>query len=676
MNHSDRSDHTNDGEQASLPALQNHRGVEDFLQAFNQALICVRFRRPLNSYTSNAMLRASYRSSRLHFINDAAARLFGVTQAQREQEPTCAELQNPIIDTLISHAFPVGEAELTQDLKNSPRLTVDLTPEYDLLLQVEPTFVFEGDGARDVWLRVTDRTQEERLLREQRQLQHERELAMNAASLFHFQFDREADSVFIDPRGLVGTGLSSMPDKLSEVLALLGQEQQEYNELKLQEFLAGESMLISFVARIRNPASTLVYLEFWGMSNAEGDGRGFGMFRDVTRPRLLQAQLQEKETLERLGLLAGGIAHDFNNVLMSILGHAELLDIDLSSQPLDTQTRRESSRAIGEIREATRRASDLCTSLLTYAGRHPLQRTVVSLADAVSTTLNLLRVTVDKRVQIDLTGYSDACIAADRGQLTQVIFNLVGNAAEAIATRNINSGRIDLAVEAIGDVSIAERHEIARQAWFNWDTPRFVRLTIRDNGVGMDQATRARMFDPFFTTKPQGRGLGMAAVKTIVQNHEGAIIVDSAPGAGTEFRLYFPQHLGVETDTEQPASASSATGRRAATRVLLVDDQPEVREVAAQLLRQLDCEVTEAATATEALASANDEQFDCALIDVTMPDMPGTSLAQELLRFDNQTQIVLMSGYTEFEIPDALRDSCRFIHKPYTIDELSAAIRL
>ena len=260
-------------------------------------------------------------------------------------------------------------------------------------------------------------------------------------------------------------------------------------------------------------------------------------------------------------------------------------------------------------------------------------------------------------------------IAADRGQLTQVIVNLVGNAGDAMEGYE---GFIQIGVAAV----VLEPEEQALVA-DQLDEPdaRLACLTVRDSGCGMSALTQQRMFEPFYTTKSEGRGLGMAAVHGIVKNHGGVILVDSQEGRGTEFRVCFPLLARLPT-SEQFVSRSPTQSREITPRVLVVDDESGVRTIAAEMLRHLSCDVMEAESAEAALALFAKNTFDYVLLDITMPVMSGSELAELLLERVPDLQVVLCSGYTEKDVPESLLKRCRFIHKPYTLSEISDALNL
>lgn len=302
-----------------------------------------------------------------------------------------------------------------------------------------------------------------------------------------------------------------------------------------------------------------------------------GVLRDVTeRKRAEQAracledQLRQAQKMEAIGTLAGGIAHDFNNMLTAIMGHSELLRLDCANQP----NVRES---VEEIFKATLRARDLVQQILTFSRRRDQTRVVTKLAPIIKEVAKLLRSSLPTTIEMHSQIADVPSTLADPTQIHQVVMNLCTNAAQALAG---HKGRLDLElhVETV-DALVASRHRSLQPR-------RYVVLTVRDNGSGMDPKTLDRIFDPFFTTKPpgEGTGLGLAVVHAIVEAHEGAITVESQLGQGTTFRVFLPV---IEADTTHGHSEKAPITPGHGEEVLLVDDEPPVLQIAQSLLDRL-----------------------------------------------------------------------------------------
>ena len=297
-----------------------------------------------------------------------------------------------------------------------------------------------------------------------------------------------------------------------------------------------------------------------------------GAFQDISQRRKdeqarapLEVQLRESQKMEALGTLAGGVAHDFNNILASIMGNVG------TGAPGCWSPGHARCESLEEIRKASHRAKDLVQQILAFGRRQVLEREVISLAPVVQETVRLLRATLPARREPEARMRADApAVLADATQMQQVLLNLCTNAWHAMHGRGGRVIEIRLA-SSIGRPTLdeARRREqlptCARAA-----TPA---STVRDNGPGMDEATRARIFEPFFTTKPvgEGTGLGLAVVHGIVQAHEGAIVAHSKPGRGSSFELYFPRAQSVTHTLAAPEAATPASEGRG-KHVLYVED--------------------------------------------------------------------------------------------------------
>ncbi|RMH21010.1 MAG: response regulator [Acidobacteria bacterium] len=379
--------------------------------------------------------------------------------------------------------------------------------------------------------------------------------------------------------------------------------------------------------------------------------------RHVLAERLYQAQ-----KMESLGVLAGGIAHDFNNLLVGILGGA---DLALPTLPEDAPARRH----IATIHKAASRASELCNQMLAYAGKGRLELRRIDLSELVANTLPLIESSLDKNATLrpELADGLPA-IEADVTQVRQVIMNLLTNAADALDDR-------------VGEVLVRTSLRTLNAADFDGaavvpaePAGRFVVLEVRDTGRGMDRETQARIFDPFFSTKTSGRGLGLAAALGIVRGHGGGIRVASAPGRGTVFEIFFPAQEEAGDPLDETVTDRRPPVARRDGRVLVVDDEAMVREVAAQMLEAGGFEVLAASDGYEALAlyGEHGESIDAVLLDVSMPQMDGAETLRALRRIDPGVVVILSSGYPEQEA--ALRFAelkpSAFLHKPYKVQTL------
>jgi two-component system, cell cycle sensor histidine kinase and response regulator CckA len=363
--------------------------------------------------------------------------------------------------------------------------------------------------------------------------------------------------------------------------------------------------------------------------------------------------LQEARRMESLGLLAGGVAHDFNNLLTVILGNAALLqDSPALAHAADGP--------LGEIRKAADRATSLVSQLLASSRRQARTPRVLDLNAVVSDAQRLLARLIGEHLELVVAlRPASLAVLADRGQLEQVIVNLATNARDAMAAGGTLTIETDLAVIARGDS--ARTPGLAPGA--------YVVLSVRDTGIGMDAETRRLAFHPFFTTKEigQGTGLGLATVNGIVEQSGGHVFVESEPGRGSCFRVFLPR---ADAPIEQEAApATAAPARRAAT-VLLVEDEPMVRDVISRALVGAGMTVLEAAEGAQALERARRHEgpIDLLVTDVVMARMGGPELAKRLAATRPEVRVLFISGYsrdTELSNGDAA-EGVDFLQKPFT----------
>jgi two-component system, cell cycle sensor histidine kinase and response regulator CckA len=379
--------------------------------------------------------------------------------------------------------------------------------------------------------------------------------------------------------------------------------------------------------------------------------------------RKLERRMAESQRLEGLGLMAGGIAHDFNNLLVGVLTNAEL-----ALRELD-----DSSRARGyveRVKTAAERMAGFARQMLAYSGRDHVQIAPIDLAALTRESLALLASNVPSHIFLDCSLPTTLPpVQGDATQLSQVIVNLIMNAAEAIADKP-------------GVISVSIRREQLDNDRVSSLAVRSVRgaseclcLEVSDNGPGMDRETRNRIFDPFFSTKGQpGRGLGLASVIGIVRTHQGALQVDSELGQGTRMRVWIP--LSSERERSSSAPAPAPVAMQADIRgysVLVVDDEPLVRDTTGSVLRTHGCQVYFAADGVEAVTIADKlGHFDLVLLDMNMPGTPLRETFEALRVALPRSKVLLTSGYNDPNVLQELlqQPGTAFIQKPYVIDEL------
>jgi len=388
--------------------------------------------------------------------------------------------------------------------------------------------------------------------------------------------------------------------------------------------------------------------------------------RDITERRQLQQRLIQVEQLEAVGQLAAGIAHDFNNLLSVVLANAGLLRQD----PDTAAPEREA--LLDDVLAAARSGAQMVKKLLGYSRQTPIVRVASPLRPIVEDIVRMAKRLIPETIEIELQASETTGTAlVDATAIQQVVLNLVTNARDAMPAGG--TLRFEL-----GDVEL----DAAYTATHPWTRPgRYVRLAVVDTGAGMDDATRKRAFEPFFTTKPvgAGTGLGLAMAYGLVKQHQGSIEIESEPGHGTTVALYFPV---ADVREGAPDSLAPAPGRqrpKSAGTVLLVEDEEALLRSARRALEAFGYDVVTATNGEEALRILENRagRFDLVLSDVVLPKLGGRDLYREARRRGITARFVFASGYAA---PEALAEletepQVTFLRKPWTLDELRAAIR-
>ena len=376
-----------------------------------------------------------------------------------------------------------------------------------------------------------------------------------------------------------------------------------------------------------------------------------------------EAQLRESQKMEALGTLAGGVAHDFNNALATIIGNAELARQDVGSEHLALES-------LNEIIKASHRAKNLVQQILAFSRRQTVERKVMPLGPAVDEATRLLRSTLPAGITLNVDLAPDApAVSADSNQIQQIVLNLGNNAWHAVRGAR-RAGVIDIRLTA------KARHG-----------RRFARLSVSDNGTGMDEATRQHIFEPFFTTKEvgEGTGLGLSVVHGIANDHGASVEVESTLGKGTTIAIDFP---AVQTSDAQAAAPKTALDRNAADElpskqgegkyILYVDDDESIVFLMTRMLARHGYRVSGHVDPREALAIARAEhgQIDLAVTDYNMPGMSGLEFASALKEIVPDLPVVLATGYITEELRQYAPSAgiSELIYKPNSVDELCNAV--
>ncbi|NPU84705.1 MAG: PAS domain S-box protein [Syntrophaceae bacterium] len=591
----------------------------------------------------------------IEYVNDHALKVSGY----RREEMTGADMMAFIVSEDRDRAFlnmvrmqdgPLGAIEYKFILKSGERLSAEVNG--DVLRRGDGSPYGAVFACRD----VTDRRTEE----------EQRRIAMNNSQSGIF-IASGGLLRYINPKAIFLSGYTEEE--------LLGTPSMRYVHLEDRE-MAGQHARDMLAGKRTTPYEYRILTKTGGVrwlmgtftpAMYQGQRAVLGEMMDVTELReareeleRMQDQLLQAKKLESLGTLAGGIAHDFNNLLMGIQGYASLM-------LLDTGESHPHYEKLKAIESQVRSGSDLTRQLLGFArgGRYEVKPT--DLNSLLGKTAHLFSRTRKEIRLFERYAEKPWTVEVDRGQLEQVFLNLFVNAWQAMP------GGGDLHVET-ANVMLDEDDARADLA----DAGPYVKVSITDTGVGMDDRTRLRIFDPFFTTKEMGRGtgLGLASVYGIVKGHGGFIRVSSAPGRGTTFVIYLPasgKALAVE-----PFTWDGGMSRGHET-ILVVDDEDMIREVTKEMLEGLGYRVLTAGDGGEAVSLFRSERkgVDVVILDMIMPGIGGGEVYDALRALDPGVRVILSSGYSldgqaRAIMERGIRD---FLQKPFRIEDLSRKIR-
>ncbi|HTP24977.1 MAG TPA: PAS domain S-box protein [Anaeromyxobacteraceae bacterium] len=415
-------------------------------------------------------------------------------------------------------------------------------------------------------------------------------------------------------------------------------------------------VLEAHLTAMRAPDGTVVGASCVAIDVTEREEAATALRRTEEQSRLYQEQFLQAQKLEAVGRLAGGVAHDFNNLLCAINGYADLLVSELPAEDV----RREDA---AEIARAGHRAAALTRQLLLFSRRERPVLVTLDLAEAIGGVSQMLRRLIGEDVLL-LADLAPAPVRADRGQLEQMVVNLVVNARDAMPgggtltiSTGVSSGQLPSASDQKASLAI---------------------LRVADTGCGMSEEVEAHLFEPFFTTKERGKGtgLGLATVYGIVQQLEGRIEVETEVGEGTTFTVLLP--LAPVESTQEVSQVVPAAPLHASGTVLVVEDDAVVRRLVLKVLRERGYEVLEATEGAEAIRLCRDHpgQLDVMLTDVVMPGMTGGEVARAVARLRPTVKVLFMSGHAEDVLARRELDSAPgpFLQKPFTPETLAHAI--
>ncbi len=478
-------------------------------------------------------------------------------------------------------------------------------------------------------------------------------------------FDQATDAIFLVDRE---TGRYLDVNKAAEKMT--GRSLMELKQLTTHDVTpVGSSERLSLVAESAKAQKMgqVTYLRPDGQKRIAAlssvpldDGIVIGIARDITDELAMESHLRQAQKMEAIGTLAGGIAHDFNNILAAIIGYAELLLTDIS--PGDPARNK-----VMTIFRAGERARDLVSRILTFSRSEESIRSPVRMDQVIHEALTLLRPAIPTTIEIRKRIETRCHVFGEPTRLQQIVMNLCTNAYHAMEE---TFGVLDISL-------VEEEMPEQKTAVYHLPSGTYMKLSIADTGCGIPADHLDRIFDPYFTTKEQGKGtgLGLSMVLGIVKNHGGAVTVDSRVGKGTRFDVYLPKAEFTDDPTEKMEYRASG-GEES---ILLVDDEKDITDVQAEMLKRLGYQVTVTNRANDAIVlfAEHPEQFDLVISDMTMPNMTGLQLAEKLRQIHPDIGIIICSGYKENASEKKFQDMKinAFVQKPVTMRELAETVR-
>ncbi|MGA3040553.1 MAG: PAS domain S-box protein [Bryobacteraceae bacterium] len=589
-------------------------------------------------------------------INERLAAMNGLPAGEHlgrtvwEIIPEAARFFAPLLERIMESGRPVLDWQFRTGTSEAggPR---------DLLASYYPVKAASGKivGVAGVVQEITELKRVERALRESEQ--RFRALIENSADGFVL-LDASGNQIYSGPPVL---GYENQEYRGRSVFDLIHPDERADLPRAFTGFLERPGAVVTVELRVQHKDGSWRWIEAIS-KNLLHDRVIAGIvinYRDVTERKRLEEQLRETQKLESIGVLAGGVAHDFNNLLTGMLGNASLA--------LDALRPEHAGRPyVEEVIKAAESAAHLTRQLLAYSGKGRFVIQPVDLSELTREMTKLVRTSIPRTVELrlDLAAGLPA-VEGDRGQLQQLIMNLVINGGESIGE------------DQPGSLAVATRAKsISAESSRGIQPGLYVELEVRDTGCGMDQETQSKIFDPFFTTKFSGRGLGLSAVLGIVRGHKGAMHVRSAPGQGTTFQVLLPASPRAAA---RAGAGAGSTDLRGTGTILVADDEALVRRTAKSALERQGYRVLLAENGRDAmdLLRGTSAEIGLVLLDSTMPLPGGEDALRELQRVRPELKIVLSGGVHEAEtMPHfAGQRLSGFIQKPYTAAQLADKIK-
>lgn len=495
------------------------------------------------------------------------------------------------------------------------------------------------------------------------------QLAMQGANEGLWDWDVREDRIYYSPRWktMLGYAEEELEDHFDTWKRLIHPQDREHTLALVSEFLAGRACTFEIEYRMQHKKGHYLDILSRGFPIYDEHGKAMrivGTHVDVTESNKLEQQYRQAQKMEAVGQLAGGVAHDFNNILTAITGYSHLI--------LDQVQGNDAAKSyVEDIVKASQRAAALTESLLAFSRKQMVTLTVIDLSEAIRSYESLLRRLIREDIELKISCTATPLpVMADRGQIEQVLMNLVANARDAMP----HGGKICIETFPVTlDHTFIESHGYGKIG-------EYALFAVSDSGVGLDKETQSHIFEPFFTTKEQGKGtgLGLSMAYGIVKKHDGYINVYSEPGKGTIFKIYLPrvQATAQPAKTETKKAAAPRGGRET---ILVCEDEDALRRLSTKVLSHYGYHVIEAVDGQDALDkfSEHKDKIKLVILDAIMPKKNGKEACQEMKTVRPDLKTIFASGYTQdvFKDGSIFDENTIFIHKPFSPNVLLEKVR-
>ncbi|WP_371802481.1 ATP-binding protein [Candidatus Lokiarchaeum ossiferum] len=387
----------------------------------------------------------------------------------------------------------------------------------------------------------------------------------------------------------------------------------------------------------------------------------------------VESQLFQAQKMEALGTLAGGVAHDFNNILMGLQGNLFLLKEDVLDMASDSEKQKEISENFDDLEELTLRAQEMTSNILTFSRQTDFEKETIEIKQLLEKTIKIFSKTVDKRIQI-ISNWDEVpvCILGNQTKLHQIITNILVNSRDAL----IEGGNIQVSIS-----KQPKHYTKFSKSNHSYDKERELLISIKDDGIGMNEETLKHIFDPFFTTKKigKGTGLGLSIVYRNVLSMDGFISVESQPGEGLETMIYFPIYLTNLCVEKHEVNASNKKNFKIYSnqKILIAEDEKAISASIKKYLQKFNLQVRHFKSGEDALSHyiANADQYPVVILDVNLPDLNGIEIYNGIRTVNKKQEIIFITGYSQDKIPDLISPAVTWLQKPFKLEDLEKLLQ-